>query len=88
MIPAIPPPTTIKLLEGEAFSSQIASGATPYIHISDTAIVEYIDNLNNKSSLVFHQDLHQNKLTGYSYIWLLPIYSLLSFILNDHKPYP
>jgi hypothetical protein len=32
----------IKLLEGEAFSSQIASGATPKVHISDTATVEYM----------------------------------------------
>ena len=32
----------IKLLEGECFSSKIASGATPKVHISGTATVDYM----------------------------------------------
>ena len=32
----------IKLLEGEAFSSKIGSGAQPVVTISDTAVVEYM----------------------------------------------
>ena len=32
----------IKLLEGECFASKIASGATPKIHISGTATVDYM----------------------------------------------
>ena len=50
-----------------------------------TAITEFIDGFNNKTSLVLHQDhqdLHNIKLTGYSYIWLLPIYSLLPILFN------
>jgi hypothetical protein len=32
----------IKLLEGECFASKIASGATPKVHISGTATVDYM----------------------------------------------
>ena len=32
----------IELLEGECFASKIASGATPKIHISGTATVDYM----------------------------------------------
>ena len=32
----------IKLLEGECFASKIASGATPKVHISGTASVDYM----------------------------------------------